>query len=109
MPLLFPTQGTLHEYFASSSPLRQKSSSQQPSATQQRPLFPAWSAVDDVKGKAEQLANKASADYTKASAATQAKAGTIELYSSKYYAACVIGGMLACVLRSHLLLDAKSD
>jgi solute carrier family 25 phosphate transporter 3 len=27
----------------------------------------------------------------------QAKAGGIELYSAKYYAACTVGGILACV------------
>ncbi len=35
--------------------------------------------------------------YEKASAKAQAKTGGIELYSGKYYAACTVGGILACV------------
>ena len=53
--------------------------------------------MDDVKSKAGQLSAEAQAELSKASAAAQAKTGGIELYSGKYYAACVLGGVLACV------------
>jgi solute carrier family 25 (mitochondrial phosphate transporter), member 3 len=36
-------------------------------------------------------------EFSKASNAAQAKAGKIELYSAKYYAACTFGGIMACV------------
>ena len=54
-------------------------------------------AFFDVKAKAAALGTGAQKEYQKASAAAQAKAGTIELYSAKYYAACTLGGLLACV------------
>ncbi|MCJ1380330.1 hypothetical protein MMC17_003433 [Xylographa soralifera] len=99
MPLLFPTQTTLHEIFATQSPLYQRSvQPQSPDLSRKsgRDLFPAWSAVDDVKSKAGQLSNEAQREIQMASAAAQAKAGHIELYSPKYYAACTLGGLLAC-------------
>ncbi|MCJ1478922.1 hypothetical protein MMC13_007606 [Lambiella insularis] len=99
MPLLFPTQNTLHQVFAAQSPIFQRhsqSQSQTVSHTARKDLFPAWSAVDDVKSKAGQLSNEAQREFQKASEAAQAKAGKMELYSAKYYAACALGGLLAC-------------
>ncbi|KAK2937965.1 Mitochondrial substrate/solute carrier [Fusarium oxysporum f. sp. vasinfectum] len=62
-------------------------------------LFPAYSSVvQDVKGKAKELSAEATAEFEKASAKAQAKAGKIELYSGKYYAACTFGGLMACGL-----------
>ncbi|KAF5675005.1 mitochondrial phosphate carrier 2 [Fusarium heterosporum] len=62
-------------------------------------LFPAHSSVvEDAKGKAKQLSAEATAEFEKASAKAQAKAGHIELYSGKYYAACTFGGLMACGL-----------
>lgn len=61
-------------------------------------LFPVHSSVvEDAKGKAKQLSAEATAEFEKASAKAQAKAGRIELYSGKYYAACTFGGLMACV------------
>ncbi|KZZ91222.1 mitochondrial phosphate carrier protein [Ascosphaera apis ARSEF 7405] len=54
-----------------------------------RTTFLAWSAVDNVKSTIEK-------DWDKASHKAQEKAGKIELYSPKYYAACTFGGLLAC-------------
>ncbi|EFQ26553.1 hypothetical protein CGRA01v4_05717 [Colletotrichum graminicola] len=73
---------------------------QQPSRYQARPeLYGAFSTVDDVKGKAKQLSAEAAAEFDKASAKAQSAAGgKIELYSGKYYAACTVGGLLACGL-----------
>lgn len=53
--------------------------------------------VEDAESKAKKLGAEASKKLDKASSATQAKAGHIELYSGKYYAACTFGGLLACV------------
>jgi len=99
MPLLFPTQGTLHEIFPTHSSIYQQASkpkSSEQSPPTRRALFPAWSAVDDVKSKAGQLSAEAQKEFAKASEVAQAKAGNIELYSPKYYAACTLGGLLAC-------------
>lgn len=88
--MMFPNQATLRGVFAPASPFASNASSSEPVEPRSRNPFPAWSAVDDVKSKASQLG-------TKASEATQAKAGTLELYSAKYYIACTFGGILACV------------
>lgn len=61
-----------------------------PAANKQRQLFPAWSAADNVK-------DSVSREFNKASDTVQSKTGHIELHSGKYYAACITGGMLACV------------
>ncbi|KAG7138006.1 Mitochondrial phosphate carrier protein 3 like [Verticillium longisporum] len=61
-------------------------------------LYGAYSTVDDVKGKAQKLSSEAAKEFEKASAAAQAKAGRIELYSGRYYAACTFGGLMACGL-----------
>lgn len=101
MPLLFPTQGTLNDVFSHRMPFGSaapESACEKRSSYKARTdLYPAWSAVDDVKAKAGQLTEEAQKEYTKASQAAQAKAGKIELYSPKYYAACTLGGLLACV------------
>ena len=71
-----------------------------PTPYQARPeLFGAWSVVEDAKDKAQKLSAEATKEFEKASTAAQQKAGKIELYSGKYYAACTFGGMLACVSR----------
>lgn len=63
----------------------------------------AWSAVDDVKQKTDQTKQAVVQNYEKMSTQAQAKAGKIELYSPKYYAACTFGGLLACVSIFHPL------
>lgn len=57
-------------------------------------LYSAYSSVED---KAKKLSAEATAEFNKASAAAQSKAGHIELYSGKFYAACTFGGLMACV------------
>lgn len=59
--------------------------------------FPAWSAIDDAKHKADALAKEAVREYDVASKKAQSKTGKIEPWTPKYYAACVFGGMMACV------------
>lgn len=73
-----------------------------PSPWQARPdLYgAAFSTADDVKDKAQKLSAEATKEFEKASSAAQAKAGKIEMYSGKYYAACTFGGLMACVIAS---------
>jgi hypothetical protein len=101
MPMLFPTQNCLNAVFANQSPFSRPApkprSSEHPL---QRPIFSAWSVAETAaaaKAKAGQLTDAAADKHEKASAKAQAKTGGIELYSGKYYAACTIGGILACV------------
>ncbi|KAH8602538.1 mitochondrial phosphate carrier protein 2 [Bisporella sp. PMI_857] len=106
MPLLFPTQDTLHDVFHPKvlgwRPAQQVAPPRSPSS-QPRTISPyaAWSVVDDAKNKASALSAEATKEFEKASAAARGKTGNIELYSAKYYAACTVGGLLACGL-THL-------
>ncbi|KAJ5475537.1 mitochondrial phosphate carrier protein [Penicillium diatomitis] len=63
-----------------------------------REPFPAWSAIDDVKKTADSIAHEAAREYNVASLKAQEKAGKIEMWTPKYYAACISGGLLACGL-----------
>lgn len=105
MPSIFPNTDTLANTFGSRHPLfGSHIEAQKPAATpMDRPLFPAWSAIDDVKHKAEAVGKSASKELDKASAKVQSKAGHIELYSTKYYASCIFGGLMACGL-THTLV-----
>ncbi|KAF2155902.1 mitochondrial carrier [Myriangium duriaei CBS 260.36] len=97
MPSLFPSLDALSGTFGVCSPFNQPRPSEPQSTTFSRTdIFRTWSVADDAKAKAQQLSDVAVKDYQKASAAAQAKAGKIELYSGKYYAACITGGLLAC-------------
>ncbi|RFU36108.1 hypothetical protein B7463_g282, partial [Scytalidium lignicola] len=102
MPLLFPTQDTLHEVFHPATRLgRPKTITHNVKRTPlqaRSDLYTAWSVVDDAKNKANALSAEAAKEFEKASGKIQAKTGQIELYSAKYYAACTFGGLLACGL-----------
>ncbi|KAG0650673.1 phosphate transporter 3 [Hyphodiscus hymeniophilus] len=105
MPLLFPTQGTLHDCFHPAIPFGRRPeafaepiSAPKRTPLQARDIYTAWSVVDDAKNKANALSVEAQKEFEKASSKAQAKAGHIELYSAKYYAACTFGGLLACGL-----------
>jgi solute carrier family 25 (mitochondrial phosphate transporter), member 3 len=106
MSYLYPRYDTLQQNFALplafSHPhyvLRPQNGMKAKTSTYQgRPeLYGTYSVVDDAKAKTKQLGAEASKEFEKASAAAQSKAGKIELYSGKYYAACTFGGLLACV------------
>ena len=105
MPLLFPTQNTLPDVFhpriwgtsAVSQSKPSNGASLKQNSSSNHNLYTAWSVVDDAKNKANALSAEATKEFEKASAKAQAKAGHIELYSAKYYAACTFGGLLACV------------
>ncbi|KAI0483361.1 mitochondrial phosphate carrier protein [Xylariaceae sp. FL0804] len=106
MSYLFPSQHALQRTFG--SPLhvnkQQRQQAHAAAAAPPRPavrqelLYAAYSVADDAKGRAKQLSAEAQAELGKASDAAQAKAGKIELYTPKYFAACTIGGLLACGL-----------
>lgn len=64
-----------------------------------REPFPAWSAIDDAKKKADAFAHEAAREYEVVSHKAQEKTGKIEPWTAKYYAACTVGGLLACVSR----------
>lgn len=98
MPIIFPADNTLSSVFGPSLPfLRPKPKASVPEHPLRRPIFSAWSAIDNVQEKAGELGNEAAREFEKASSIAQLKAGSIELYSPKYYAACTFGGLLACV------------
>lgn len=101
MPIAFPGTGALHNSFSSSNPstiLQQKIQPPPRSKHEARSeLYGAWSVSEDAIAKSKQLSDKAVKEFDKASAAAQAKTGQIEMYSPKFYAACIFGGLLACV------------
>jgi solute carrier family 25 phosphate transporter 3 len=70
-----------------------------PTSRRAMPYYTAFSTIED---KASKLSAEASKEIEKASAAAQAKVGKIEMYSSKFYATCILGGVLACVYISPL-------
>jgi hypothetical protein len=95
MSLLFPRHEAIQKTFSNPGFNFQ---SQRSTPYQARPeLYPAYSVVDDAKNKAQKLSHEAAKEFESASKLAQDKAGKIELYSGKYYAACTFGGMLACV------------
>lgn len=100
MQSIFPSHGTLSQVFGRCSPLTPHRADSQPKPRSKylarSELYPVWSAVDDAKNKATKLSDAAAAEFEKASHKAQAKAGQIELYSPKFYAACTFGGVLAC-------------
>ncbi|KAI9053632.1 hypothetical protein LZ554_002586 [Drepanopeziza brunnea f. sp. 'monogermtubi'] len=107
MPLLFPSQDTLHDAFHPAVPFGRRPAFPEtlpPERTfvkaveARAEFYPTWSAIDDAKDKAKALSAEATKEFEKASAKAQAKTGHIELYSAKYYAACTFGGLMACGL-----------
>ena len=99
--MLLPTQSSLSEVFSCIHPLTAaKPRTPTPEPTQTRTSksqFFIWSVTEDAKSKANTLSEEAQREIKKASATAQAKTGQIELYSAKYYAACTLGGLVACV------------
>lgn len=100
---LYPNFETLQHTFGSSPYSRglpqTKPNSSGPTPYQARlELYPAYSVVDNAKNKAQKLSAEATREFEAASQKAQAKAGHIELFSGKYYAACTFGGLMACGL-----------
>lgn len=101
MPHLFPSPSSLSQAFSdcSSSKYASKSSSRPADKWNARHgLYTVWSAADDAKGKASRLSDAAMAELERTSSKAQTKVGDIPLYSPRYYAACVVGGVMACGL-----------
>ncbi|KAJ9500609.1 Cu/Pi carrier [Exophiala xenobiotica] len=88
---LFPSSEAISQAFCPTSPYY-KPSAKPTEHPQKRPIFSSWSAADTAKD----LGKAAQNEYSRMSEKAQAKAGGIELYSAKYYAACTVGGILAC-------------
>jgi len=82
MPSLFPSANALSAIFGKATPgnTEKKSSRHDVSAGR----YQIWSVTEDAERKASELSHAAAKEYQKASAAAQAKAGNIELYSGKY-------------------------
>ncbi|KAK2734331.1 hypothetical protein FQN57_001698 [Myotisia sp. PD_48] len=97
MPSIFPNPDLLLCTLSSRRTIPSPKEPPEPPKMKREP-FPAWSAVDNIKGKAQAVTNSAAGEFNKASEKAQAKTGHIELYSSKYYASCIFGGLLACGL-----------
>jgi len=108
MSPLFPNHDTLRQTFGGSyaqgsGRSQARSHTKTPTTTARTPyeahleLYPAYSIIDDAKNKASKLSAEAAKDFEAASQKAQAKAGKIELFSGKYYAACTFGGLMACV------------
>lgn len=98
MSHLYPRTETLQGSLYSPMAVRRQRLQARATPYQARPeLYGAFSVVEDAKDKAHKLGGEATKELERASAKAGAKAGQIELYSGKYYAACTFGGMLACV------------
>lgn len=93
---MFPSQSALAAVFAPQHPMVSKPDASTSVQIKREP-FSAWSAVEDIKKKADSAGKEVAREYRVASEKAQQKAGKIELYSGKYYAACTFGGLLACV------------
>lgn len=100
MVLLFPSPETVQNVLVNPVLGSRLQNGLSPRGTpyQARPeLYSAYSVVDDAKNKAKQLSDEAAKEFDLAAKKAQGNNGKIELYSSKYYAACTFGGLLACV------------
>ncbi|KAF4213786.1 hypothetical protein CNMCM8980_005927 [Aspergillus fumigatiaffinis] len=97
---MFPSDSVILEAFNAQNPLnRPKESKQAGSAASiRREPFPAWSVIDESKKKADAFTKEAAREFDVVSQKAQAKTGKIEPWTPKYYAACTVGGMLACGL-----------
>ncbi|EOD52154.1 putative mitochondrial phosphate carrier protein 2 protein [Neofusicoccum parvum UCRNP2] len=101
MPIPFPSPASLCGVFPAPTALAAAGAERPVARTKgqaRQELYGTWSAVDDVKDKANKLSDAAVKEFEKASGKAQANASKIELYSPKYYAACTFGGLLACGL-----------
>lgn len=100
-----PATSTLADVFPSPlSSREQRKKGSLPAFSASR-MYPYASIQEDAKSKAQKLSKEAQAEFEKASKAAQKKAGHIELYSAKYYAACTVGGLFACVSTPQVSLD----
>ena len=103
MPGLHPTHIAIKEAFNPTVPTF--TPQVEVSSTAPQPRYIAWSASENAKS----LGQKAQIELQKATDVARPKTGQLELYSAQYYAACTLGGLLACVSIScdtHLISEA---
>lgn len=94
MPFWYPSQQALAAFPPHPMERLKPNNNTMPS-----PRYPASTLypIMSVSDRAAKLSEEASRELAKASTKAQQKVGGIELYSPKYYAACTLGGLLACV------------
>lgn len=95
MSHLYPRYEVLQKTFT--SPSQDGHMARNSGATPYQARTDLYSAYSTVEDKAKKLSAEAAAEFNKASAAAKGESGKIELYSGKFYAACTVGGLLACV------------
>ena len=113
---LFPTHAALESSFNKSVPSldrkTRKLNSQNHASLGLRActfsdIYLARDALEDTKRKAQKLGDAAVHEFDKASHKAQDAAGPIELYSFKYFTACTMGGILACVRTFRCLFSSN--
>ncbi|RHZ71490.1 hypothetical protein CDV55_105841 [Aspergillus turcosus] len=97
---MFPSDSVILEAFNAQNPLNRPKEPKQAGAlgSIRREPFPAWSVIDESKKKADAFTKEAAREFDVASQKAQARTGKIEPWTPKYYAACTVGGLLACGL-----------
>ncbi|KAL4939444.1 hypothetical protein BDV06DRAFT_198858 [Aspergillus oleicola] len=93
----FPSEDALSNALSAQHPMNRQQQVSETAKMQRKP-FSTWNVIDDIEKKADALGKEAAREYEFASQKAQAKAGKIEPWSAKYYAACTFGGLLACGL-----------
>lgn len=106
---MLPSESVITGAF--SHPLQRADEHSAAPTPRRRNPFPAWSVIDDPKKSADSLAKEATREFNLASEKVQAKTGHIDPWTPKYYAACTVGGLLACVssLSSKLLINLGTN
>ncbi|GAQ04590.1 mitochondrial phosphate carrier protein 2 [Aspergillus lentulus] len=97
---MFPSDSVILDAFNAQNPLNRPQEPKQAgsAASIRREPFPAWSVIDESKKKADAFTKEAAREFDVVSQKAQAKTGKIEPWTPKYYAACTVGGLLACGL-----------
>jgi solute carrier family 25 phosphate transporter 3 len=96
---MFPSDSVILGAFNAQNPLnrpKEPKPAGAPGSIRREP-FPAWSVIDESKKKADAFTKEAAREFDVASQKAQSKTGKIEPWTPKYYAACTVGGLLACV------------
>jgi hypothetical protein len=95
--MMFPSDSVIANAFSSQHPLKRQPHATDAADLRKREPFPAWSVIEDTKKKADAFGKEAAREFDIVSQKAQAKTGKIEPWTPKYYAACTVGGLLACV------------
>ncbi|KAI9376314.1 mitochondrial carrier domain-containing protein [Aspergillus egyptiacus] len=95
--MMFPSDKIMASAFSAQNPFNRQSQGPATDIRKREP-FPAWSVVEDTKKRADAFGKEAAREFDLVSQKAQAKTGKIEPWTPKYYAACTVGGMMACGL-----------